>query len=410
MTLEDHAEDCSLIESSTAHLLTVRPTSQLFRILLFISVLFVLTLPLFCKWYPRQDEGSVGSGNELPLYNVNGISESLESNVANIITLTNNNDTTLVNEANKGHTMHVVTWSTHSGSGSGLPTEREKKMSSTGMIASRELRGLLADVKTSGVHKWDHLANYPELRQLYIALDRVLTDLKAYKQHSFPFLKRVSKAEAYDYYDVIREPMDLSTMTKHLNAHKYFSKAEFQHDLNLIFSNCRTYNQDPASPYLVHAAELEKKSIELMRNVPDIDLTASRDVILEDINRRLLPSSKERKEHRLVHDTSTTRDSSTSTSTSMLSLSSSSPSPTNASSSSSQFSGNRALYSSSVEPETSESEQTRRWQFYTEDPTLTCLKHCTRRYRLEILVIFFSFLSFFSANLQIEFLLIEYHP
>jgi hypothetical protein len=285
------------------------------------------------------------------------------------------------NELNENNETQTIV-SSFSGNNSNSTNEREKKTASTGIIVSRELRGLLADVKTSGIHKWDYLAGYPELRQLYIALDRVLTELKAYKQHSFPFLKRVSKAEAHDYYDVIREPMDLSTMTKQLNAHKYFSKAEFQHDLDLIFSNCRTYNQNPDSPYLVHAAELEKKSVELMLSVPDIDLTASRDVILEDIN-RCLPPSKERKEHRAAHDTLATKDlSSTSPS--------SSPSPPSPSSSavtnSARPMNSRHPNTPTGDSDTGLGERTRRLRFYTEDPTLTRIKQATRPYRLKTLI------------------------
>jgi transcriptional activator SPT7 len=37
------------------------------------------------------------------------------------------------------------------------------------------------------------------------------------QEHSYPFLKRVSKQEAPDYHEVITEPMDLATMTKNLH-------------------------------------------------------------------------------------------------------------------------------------------------------------------------------------------------
>lgn len=36
-------------------------------------------------------------------------------------------------------------------------------------------------------------------------------------------------------------------MTKKLHKGEYLSKAEFQADLNLIFSNCREYNTDPVN-------------------------------------------------------------------------------------------------------------------------------------------------------------------
>ena len=41
---------------------------------------------------------------------------------------------------------------------------------------------------------------------------------------------------------VISNPMDLQTMTKKLKARQYKSKKEFKDDLDLIWSNCFTYN------------------------------------------------------------------------------------------------------------------------------------------------------------------------
>ncbi|KAJ7478861.1 Bromodomain-containing protein, partial [Mycena galericulata] len=56
------------------------------------------------------------------------------------------------------------------------------------------------------------------------------------------FLKPVSKSEAPDYYGVITNPMDLQTMLKKVKQRQYRSKREFKDDLDLIWSNCFTYN------------------------------------------------------------------------------------------------------------------------------------------------------------------------
>lgn len=54
------------------------------------------------------------------------------------------------------------------------------------------------------------------------------------------FLNRVGKKEAPGYYDIIKNPMDLSTMSKKL--HLYRDLEEFKHDIDLIADNCLTYN------------------------------------------------------------------------------------------------------------------------------------------------------------------------
>lgn len=41
------------------------------------------------------------------------------------------------------------------------------------------------------------------------------------QEHSYPFLKKVSKSEAPDYHEVISNPMDLATMTKNLHNLQY---------------------------------------------------------------------------------------------------------------------------------------------------------------------------------------------
>ena len=146
-------------------------------------------------------------------------------------------------------------------------------MSDSGASLSwlKKIKFLLQDIKPKSTpqSKWanDALIGHAEL---YEALDKVLEDLKAIKNHSFPFLQKVSKREAPDYYDVIKEPMDLGTMSKKLKSSAYVSKAEFQRDLDLIWSNCLYYNSDPNSVYRVHANKMREKAEELMKQVPNI--------------------------------------------------------------------------------------------------------------------------------------------
>lgn len=66
------------------------------------------------------------------------------------------------------------------------------------------------------------------------------------KTFNWPFLEPVD-AEALnipDYYNVIKNPMDLSTMQKKMNAKQYATPDEFYADLMLICNNCFLFNPD----------------------------------------------------------------------------------------------------------------------------------------------------------------------
>ncbi|RUS30725.1 hypothetical protein BC938DRAFT_479038 [Jimgerdemannia flammicorona] len=135
-------------------------------------------------------------------------------------------------------------------------------------LTDRELRNLLSDVKPHR-SKW---ANEDKVGQeeLYEACEKVLFDLKNYTEHSTPFLNKVNKREAPDYFDVISHPMDLGTVTKKLKAFQYRSKKEFEADLALIYDNCLTYNTNPLSEYRKHAIAMKRKTMLLLAHVPDI--------------------------------------------------------------------------------------------------------------------------------------------
>nr|XP_016938069.2 transcription initiation factor TFIID subunit 1 isoform X3 [Drosophila suzukii] len=59
---------------------------------------------------------------------------------------------------------------------------------------------------------------------------------------SWPFLKPVNKKQVKDYYTVIKRPMDLETIGKNIESHRYHSRAEYLADIELIATNCEQYN------------------------------------------------------------------------------------------------------------------------------------------------------------------------
>lgn len=50
-----------------------------------------------------------------------------------------------------------------------------------------------------------------------------------------------------DYFDIIENPMDLSTVKENLLSDKYSNPNSLFRDLRLIFSNSRTYNTNKRS-------------------------------------------------------------------------------------------------------------------------------------------------------------------
>ena len=113
-----------------------------------------------------------------------------------------------------------------------------------------ELRSLMNEVRKNR-SKWASEENVGQ-EELYEAVEKVLSELKAHTEYSTPFLQRVNKRDAPDYYNFIKHPMDLGTMSKKIKQHQYKSKKEFADDLNLIWDNCLLYNSEPVSSQSLH--------------------------------------------------------------------------------------------------------------------------------------------------------------
>lgn len=77
---------------------------------------------------------------------------------------------------------------------------------------------------------------------LTFILDNVVNTKLKTMSESWPFLKPVSKKIVKDYYDIIKRPMDLETISKKVAAHKYHSRHEFLADVQQILENCILYN------------------------------------------------------------------------------------------------------------------------------------------------------------------------
>ncbi|XP_072748281.1 transcription initiation factor TFIID subunit 1 isoform X2 [Anoplolepis gracilipes] len=79
-----------------------------------------------------------------------------------------------------------------------------------------------------------------------VALTYILNNVVLNKLQSmtevWPFMKPVNKKMVKDYYNIVKKPMDLETISKKVTAHKYHSRYEFLKDIKQILENCTLYN------------------------------------------------------------------------------------------------------------------------------------------------------------------------
>nr|KAF6347879.1 hypothetical protein mMyoMyo1_001560 [Myotis myotis] len=78
---------------------------------------------------------------------------------------------------------------------------------------------------------------------------------------SSPFLKPVSERQAPGYKDVVKRPMDLTTLKRNLSKGRIRTMAQFQRDLMLMFQNAVMYNDSDHHVYHM-AVEMQREVLE----------------------------------------------------------------------------------------------------------------------------------------------------
>eukprot|EP00980_Cylindrotheca_fusiformis_P024951 scaffold12769_cov141-Cylindrotheca_fusiformis.AAC.11 len=87
------------------------------------------------------------------------------------------------------------------------------------------------------------------------------------QQFAWPFREPVDTTEVKDYLEVIKEPIDISTIDKRIRkGDHYKSKQMLYADLMLMVNNCKLYNE-PGSTYVQCAVSLEKFLGSLFRDM-----------------------------------------------------------------------------------------------------------------------------------------------
>ncbi|KAI8355124.1 hypothetical protein EDC96DRAFT_446806 [Choanephora cucurbitarum] len=126
-------------------------------------------------------------------------------------------------------------------------------MQCTRSIDPMEVPGIVGSGWTP---EMDALSNRPRHPPHHNQMLFLVEEMQNYT-HSWPFLEPVSIEEVADYYDIIKDPMDLATLEENVKADAYPTMEDFVRDTQKIFDNCRIYNGEDTE-YARCSAKLER--------------------------------------------------------------------------------------------------------------------------------------------------------
>ncbi|XP_047229927.1 bromodomain testis-specific protein isoform X3 [Girardinichthys multiradiatus] len=92
---------------------------------------------------------------------------------------------------------------------------------------------------------------------------------KRHYAYAWPFYTPVDAVALglHDYHDIIKQPMDLSTIKKKMDQQEYADAKEFAADIRLMFSNCYRYNP-PSNDVVYMARKLQEVFEARYMNIP----------------------------------------------------------------------------------------------------------------------------------------------
>lgn len=147
---------------------------------------------------------------------------------------------------------------------------------SIGSRFSREKREILKQIDIK--FKFE---SYADLRQLLLQLLEEITQ----HESAWPFLEPVPKDVPY-YHTIILDPIDLSTIKSKVIDFSYSSEEDFFDDLNLMFENCKTFNEPGTD--IFKAGVFLKKFVTKLKTThfPDFEDIEAEDIIIDRVTRQ----------------------------------------------------------------------------------------------------------------------------
>ncbi|XP_041861530.1 bromodomain testis-specific protein [Melanotaenia boesemani] len=123
-------------------------------------------------------------------------------------------------------------------------------------------------------------------------LEKVVIKALRKHQYSWPFHEPVDAVALHlpDYYTVITNPMDLSTIKRRLQNRFYWEAEECIKDFNTMFTNCYVYNR-PGDDIVFMAQTLEKFFLQKLSQMPKEELVTAASVPEPVKGRKAIPGA-----------------------------------------------------------------------------------------------------------------------
>lgn len=96
-----------------------------------------------------------------------------------------------------------------------------------------------------------------------------IVDKMKKNKSSWPFLKPVNSEDVNDYYEVIKDPIDIETISKRIEAGYYKNAQMFEDDVMRMFTNCKQYN-DKDTIYWMLANSLQDYITPYLKKMKDL--------------------------------------------------------------------------------------------------------------------------------------------
>ncbi|UYV74703.1 BAZ1A [Cordylochernes scorpioides] len=138
-------------------------------------------------------------------------------------------------------------------------SKAQKRRASTQPAAAEKVPAKKAKIEETSSSKRRSAATDVDFN--YVSCDEMIEALFKH-QDSWPFRRAVTKRDAPDYFEIIKEPMDLGTVRHKLRSMAYHSNEEFLQDIWLTLDNCEAYNPQKSDEYKA-GTRLRKKVKEL---------------------------------------------------------------------------------------------------------------------------------------------------
>ncbi|GAA5825615.1 hypothetical protein JCM11251_000310 [Rhodosporidiobolus azoricus] len=182
--------------------------------------------------------------------------------------------------------IHLEPWTASASTHRQSSADKAAKLSLLRLLRNdlEKVRMLTEQVRKREKKKLERAVLLREVVQRFVwpkegKIREILGNIKALDKSSY-FSSPVDRAAVPDYYDVIKCPMDWSTVSDKLERHEYERAGDFIGDIHLVINNARRYNK-PHSPVHKAAVRILDSALPWLEDLEHLDDPASEANLLQ---------------------------------------------------------------------------------------------------------------------------------